>query len=463
MSPRKRTLALLAGLLLLIWSAVFASTYRYPFFWDDFHCIRQYSGQELLATFHGWDDPDKVETPALRPIVALLFAFQGFAFGDNVILQKVFLTGLTWILLFALGLLLAELEFNTLQIALVFALFVFSRVFATLNLWIILSSLVVCYAAMLLTVLLFIRWVKQGRLVHFGLMSVCALVAVFTREEAYVLFAASLLIWVLLPNYRKLWRRALSAALCLMAITAIHVFLRLIFVPEAPSPKFTLDAIEMISLCLKSSWLPGGYETVGFGDGLLANLWIGFLMLLLILFVRIGRPLKLWQTAGACSVGCVFCLPAIAVARSFGLALPTLAFMSAISIVIMEVYRQTQLMGGSGKRRQYALVGFIALGLIVGIAGGLRRSLYVAESLHENCALRILLDADFIFDLYERPITVPEKRKEAARSRLAASGILTKEDLRRLHANSVHYDAQYLQNRESRTLPFLPKYDYWSY
>src|SRR5712664_2320347 len=190
MRPRKRTLALLAGLILLIWSAVFASTYRYPFFWDDFHCIRRYSGQELLSTFHGWDDPDKIETPALRPMAALLFAFQGSAFGENVIVHRIFMTGLMWMLLFTVGLFLAELEFNTFQIALVIALFVFSRVFATLNMWIIQSSLLLCYASTVLTILLFIRWVNQGRVLHFCLMSLCALVAVFAREEAYVLSAA---------------------------------------------------------------------------------------------------------------------------------------------------------------------------------------------------------------------------------------------------------------------------------
>jgi hypothetical protein len=456
-------LALLAGLILLLWSAVFASTYRYPFFWDDFHCIRPYSGQELLSTFHGWDDPDKIETPALRPVVALLFAFQGSAFGENIVLQRIFLTALMWILLFVLGLLLAELGFNLFQIAMVFVLFVFSRVFAAVNLWIILSSLVVCYALMLSAVLLFILWVKQGRWHHLCLMSVCALLAVFTREEAYLLFPASLLILALLPNYWKFWGRALIAAFCLLATTAIHVSLRFVFVPEAPSPKFTMDAVEMTLLCLKSSWLPGGYETIGFADGLLSNLWIGFLVLLFILFVRIGRPLKLCQAAGICLLGCLLCLPAMAVARSFGLALPMLAFMTAISIAVMEVYRQTRLMGGSDKRLQDALVGFVALGLIVGIGGGLRRSTYVAESLHENCAVRILLDADLIFNLYERPTTVPEKRRETARSRLAASGIVTAENLQRLHTNSVQRDAQYLQNRQTRTAFFLPKYEYWSY
>ena len=197
--PHKRTLALMAFLVLAIWSAVFASHYRNPFFWDDYHCIRPYSAHELLSTFHGWDDPDKVETPALRPVAALLFAFQGVAFGENVIFHNVFETALTWILLFLLGLLLAELEFSTFQIGLVFGLFVFSRVFATLNMWLIQASLILSYTLMVSTILLFVRWIKRGRWLDFFLMMTAALLAVFTREEAYTLSVVALFVWACLP------------------------------------------------------------------------------------------------------------------------------------------------------------------------------------------------------------------------------------------------------------------------
>ena len=278
-----------------------------------------------------------------------------------------------------------------------------------------------------------------------------------------MLSAASLLIWALLPDYRKFWRRPLIAALCLLAITAIHVFLRRIFVPDAPSPKFNADALLTFWLCIKSSWLPGGYNTIGFVDGLFADLWIAFLVLLFILFVRIARLIKLLQTAGACGLGFLFCTPAIAVAHSYGLTLPTLAFMTAISIAIMEVWRQTQLKAKSGRIQLYALVSFLALGLIIGITGGLRRSIYVAEFLHQNCAPRMLFDAKFVFDLYERPPTVPERRKAAARSRFAAAGIVTIQDIQRLYRNCVEYDPEYVQNRQTQTAPFLPKYEYGSY
>jgi hypothetical protein len=54
----------LIGILLLIWSALFASTFSYPFHWDDFHLIRKYSGPEILSVFHGVVDPDKVRCGA---------------------------------------------------------------------------------------------------------------------------------------------------------------------------------------------------------------------------------------------------------------------------------------------------------------------------------------------------------------------------------------------------------------
>ena len=53
-------IAVLIGILLVTWSAVFASTFSYPFHWDDFHLIRQYSGTEMLSVFHGVVDPDRL-------------------------------------------------------------------------------------------------------------------------------------------------------------------------------------------------------------------------------------------------------------------------------------------------------------------------------------------------------------------------------------------------------------------
>src|SRR5207249_5818631 len=117
---------------------------------------------ELISTFRGWNDPDKLETPALRPGATLLFAFQGSIFGENIVLQRIFMTFLMWILLAVLGLLLLEVGCGIFQIGLVFVLFVTSRIFASLNLWLTLGSLTLCYIFILLTCYFFLLWVREG-------------------------------------------------------------------------------------------------------------------------------------------------------------------------------------------------------------------------------------------------------------------------------------------------------------
>jgi len=117
-------LALLAGALLLIWSGLFLSTYHYPFYWDDFHQIRPYSWNELLSALHGWSDPDKLETPAFRPLATFLFAIQGSVFGENMVFQRIFMTSLMEILLVVLGLFLLELRLDLFQMGIVFLKYV---------------------------------------------------------------------------------------------------------------------------------------------------------------------------------------------------------------------------------------------------------------------------------------------------------------------------------------------------
>ena len=108
-------------------------------------------------------------------------------------------------------------------------------------------------------------------------------------------------------------------------------------------------------------------------------------------------------------------------------------------------------------------MGYVILGLAVGIAGGIRRSMYVAESLHQNCVPRVEEDAVLIFNLRERYATVPEERREAGRTRLAALGIYNTRDLLRLDKDSREHPERYERNRQTREALFLPKYDYLSY
>jgi len=456
-------LTLFAGLLLLGWSALFADTYHSPFYWDDYHVIRLYSWDELSSTFHGWDDPDKIETPALRPGATLLFAFQGSMFGENIVLQRIFMTFLMWILLAVLGLLLLEAGCGIFQIGLVFVLFVSSRIFTSLNLWITLGSLILCYIFILLTCYCFLLWVREGRMPLLILMLVCAVAAVSIREETYALPIVLPLVWFVSSASGKHGGRVLVAAFGVFAIAAVHFLLRRAFVPEAPSPQFTISAAKALLVAIMASWLPGGYEAEGITDRGLANIWIAFLIGLVLVFMRVGRSSSRRQFIGTCCIGCVLCLPAIAVERSIGIALPTLAFLTAIGIAIGEVYHQLRPSIIASKTWRFCFVTCVTLGLVVGIGGGIRRSIYVAESFDEDCADRVEHDGTFIFDMYERHATIPDERKALGRARLAAAGIYNAYDLWSLHKDITERPGDYKQRRKSRKALFLPKYDYLSY
>ncbi|PYL95575.1 MAG: hypothetical protein DMF18_07690 [Verrucomicrobia bacterium] len=397
----------LIGILLLIWSAVFASTFSCPFHWDDFHLIRQYSGAEMLSVFHGVVDPDKIETPGLRPVSILLYNLQGTLWGENILLHRIFVLFLMALFLFLVGLLLSELGLGLFQLAIVFALFISSRVFASLVLWPV----------------------------------------------------ALPLIWLISTPDRTRWRQVLVASLSLIVIFAFHYCLWHFLIPNALSPQFTFSAANKLLRAMASSWLPGGYTMIGTADKLIGFVWIGFLIALLVIFLVTSRPPARRRVLGVCCLGALLSLPAIGVARPFGIALPTLAFMTAIPIALAEIYHRATFRGW----HRYAVIGFAMLGLVVGVVGGVHRSIYVAESLRQNCAVRAERDGEFLFDILDHPATIPKSRREAGLLRLAGLGIKSAEDVKNLRRDLRENRSRFEQTGKDRQGLFLPKYEYLSF
>jgi len=150
------------------------------------------------------------------------------------------------VLLCSVGILLLELGLHFIQIAIVFALFVSSRVFASLVLWISLSHVILAYIFIVLTAYFFVLWVKRRRGVFFIVMLACAIVATFNREEAYTLPVVLPLLWLISSPDRAHWREVLLAAVSLFAIVCFHYWLWHFLIPEALSPHFTLGAVKML-------------------------------------------------------------------------------------------------------------------------------------------------------------------------------------------------------------------------
>ena len=447
----------LVVLFLLIWSALFASTLRYPFYWDDFHLIRPYTGSELLSVFHGVVDPDKIETPGLRPISTFLYNFQGSLFGENIVLQRIFMLALMGVFLCAFAILLLELGLRLIQVSIVLALFIFARVFASVVLWISLSHIILAYVFIVLTAYFFLLWLKRRRLIFFVAMLVAAILATFNREEAYSLPIVLPLLWLISSPDRAQSRSVLLAAVSLFVIVCCHYALWHFMIPEALSPRFTLQAAGTFLKAMAASSLPGGFTMIGPTDQMIGFLWVVSLIALIITFLRISRPHVRWQFLGTCCIGILLSLPAIGKGRAFGISLPTLAFMTAVSIAIAEVYRNLS----SHEAQRRAFLGAVILALAIGIGGGVRRSEYVAESLQQNCAVRAERDGEFLFDLFQRPATIPEERRQAGIARLSALGIRSKEDASNLQRELKENHGRY--ERKDQLLLFQSKYEYLSF
>ncbi len=294
-------------------------------------------------------------------------------------------------------------------------------------------------------------------------MLVACTLATLTREEAYTLPVVLPVLWLISSFDRNQCRRVAIAALSLLAIVSLHYLLWHLLVPNALSPKFNFGAVKRLVTAIGASSMPGGIKMVGTADTLFGVSWIIFVVGLVSMFVKLARPRVGWQFLGACSLGALLCLPALGIGRPFGIALPTLTFMTAISIAIGYVY--TQIQTGTGMRefqRKAVIVGMI-LGLVIGIGGGIQRSYYVAESLRQNCAVTILRDGEFLFDLLEHPVTIPEQRRKAGLARLEGLEIGSSADLGRLKSDLQNDPSSYRQNRQTGNGIFLPKYDYLSF
>lgn len=461
--PRIAKLAVLAVVLLLAWSALFGSTFRFPFFWDDFHLIRSYSGPEIRSTFHAVIDPDKIETPGLRPFGTLLYNFQGTTFGENVVAHRVFMVALTGVFLIATGLLLSEVGLSFAQLSIVLALFVSSRVFASLALWISLAPLILAYIWIALTAYSFVLWAKKGRWFFLLLMLVAGTLATFTREETYTLPVVLPLLWLISSFDRSQWRRVVAAAVSMFAIVCFHYWLWHFLVPNALSPEFTSSAARRFLGAMASAWLPGGSKWIGFTDSFIGIFWVTFLIGVIIFFLRLANRDIRWRFLGICCLGALLSLPAIGVARSFGIALPTVAFMTALAIAITEIYTRVHSRDEFPQWQRHAILAVIVLGLAVGIVAGIHRSKYVAESLEEGCAARVVRDGQFLFDLFDRPVTIPASRRQAGLARLKSFGIESADDVRSLEETLNGSPHQYRQRSATLNGLFLAKYAYLSF
>src|SRR5262249_18867441 len=160
-----------------------------------------------------------------------LYHFQGTAFGENMVLQRAFMVILMGALLWTVGLLLREVGLSFSHVLIIFALFVSSRVFASLVLWLTMSALILTYICMTLSALFSLRWIKRGSNYLLAMTFIFAALATFAREEAYSLpIALPLLWWLSTQDDTEHRRRLMIGTLGVLATVVFHYTLRSIVI-----------------------------------------------------------------------------------------------------------------------------------------------------------------------------------------------------------------------------------------
>jgi hypothetical protein len=431
--------------LVAAWSAAFSHTFTRPFEWDDLHLIRQYSLSELLSTLHGPEDPDGVETPALRPVATLLFHLQGTIFGEDMLLQRVFMIILMGGFLWLTGVLLRELGLSFLHIAIVLMLFTSSRAFASLVLWITNGALILAYILMASAALFYLRWIKEKSACFLAFSLLFTALAVMTREEAYTLPLALPLLWWLSRHNDKDYRRPILGALCTLAVVTFHYILRTNFIPDAPQP----GVHAWLWRAIATAWFPGGAFSTGWVDRLMTFCWLAFVVFLAALAALCGSPQRQKLIIGICALSLVLSAPALGAPRAFGTALPSLASFTAISILIVDVLLGT--LSVPHKRWRPILISTCVAGLALGVAAGVRRSIYVAQALDPNAAGIVIRNFGF---LHNSRVTIPEARRQDIMAHLSALGIQSQDDVEKLMR--ARYDSLVVVKPPI----FVEKYDY---
>ena len=207
--------------------------------------------------------------------------------------------------------------------------------------------------------------------------------------------------------------------------------------------------------------MPGG-SIVLEHDHLYNFVWTGFLFFLAAVFIRFSDKRRLELVFGICVLGLVLCTPALVVPRAVGIALPSLAFFTAISVAVADV--QDGFSSGRYGQALWRPAIFVVclIGLAIGVMAGVRRSGYVAEAMNENAAGSVIANGEHVFDMFG-PLTIPEGRRRAMLAHLNALGIRSREDVIRLR-DSVR------TTRRPRAQPlmlnppmFLEKYQYMSF
>jgi hypothetical protein len=358
--------------------------------WDSLHLLRPYDSGELLAAWSGPWDPDGIERPSYRPLLPLFFTLLHGVFGEQPLLQRCFVVGLTSLSLLmlveagrhyvrrwtipAVGIVLLLLSNAT-------SVYVgwLTEAFRPLQLF--------WFAGCLL---LLHHGLRRKSLPLLSLALFAHALGLLTREENLPL--------VLIPVVLCLSRRALPIAGLFFVQVPIYVLLRRAFIEEAlPGlSDFLRGPPELLLATLNSYPLTGLPVLLAVAVGL---------------FLTRGRErLPIWLALAMVPLAC---LPGAAMVRI------DLVLFPALFLCFAAAFGLEPLLASKRIAPRAVAIAVVAALAVFGVAGSWKRVI----QLDDLALSKIVWNLEMLDGRYADRATIPDERRQALVARYRELGL----------------------------------------
>ena len=419
------------SLIFLLWFCLIGyNLLDQPFIWDDLHLLRIYSKDEILSTWSGNWDPDNMETPSYRPIATLFYSLISFFFGESFVSIRIFTFILIILLIFSINILFSRLGLKKLEIIIFTVLIIFAKIFTTLLSFMALNALIFCYMCTFFSLNLFLKSLKKKNFNYYLISLFLAFLAIFSREELYIL--PFILFLISVKNLDFKLQNAIKVLLPIIPfffLVVLHMYLRVKFVPEADSLSVTNEGLffageilnfKKIIFTFFVSWLPMGFDLSVLLDGgkyffrsinfFFVSIWISFLFFSIILlnYHSIKKIIFIKKILIFLLLSILSCAPAVAYIRAFGIFLPSVFALIIVSIILASLIETIQ------KNKKYIfpnLLRYLIVFLILFsgiIGGGIRSNEHIKAADHFSASI-LDIDSGTVYNDVSR-LTIPEKR-----------------------------------------------------
>lgn len=446
----------------ILWGVSFACalivawpSLRYPWYWDDYHLIRVFTGEELASVFRGPWDVDNIESVSYRPLWVVANHLRAWLFGENIVLQRLFLLAVL-----ALFTALVALAAHMLGLLLPYA--AGAAAFSLLPksnhanlMWLTdathaLSGIPVALCALLPAA-------TQGKARYLWPVAgfLLALTGLSVREDIAALFPFVVLVQAV---------RAAQADRDMPRAPRLRVLARwalLVFRATAP-----LLAALLVYFAARKAYVDGAVTGFNFA-GFVAHVRMTFLIMgmrawrttliawcvfaaLLLGAALIGRgriAAMRWQVAAWLVCALVGCVPGLVTERSNLLMVPTVLFALALAAALQALAR-------SGAHKAVPVLAVLA-SLTFGVITfrQTRRALLAG---HPESTDTITYAGDFLYGPYARRATIPPERRASGEVYLRQFGIESRDTYKRALRDVIKAASKRPKRPQADGKPFRP-------